>query len=206
MGREHAVSILHRPRRCASPQGGDQRTPPGVQGFWLAGGLRPDPQSPATFERSVLNWDEVHEGSHARMLDVVPSVDQASPVSPFGRGPRAPDYQCAVRHHAQPVAVLAERTARLLQPRRCGSPRARSVWGEPAPVSGRCRCDSMRPSPPARLPSGASPRPLVVKRDQPAATGSGVHNGSSSTNDAPPPGVDSAVISPPWSRASSRER
>jgi maltooligosyltrehalose trehalohydrolase len=28
----------------------------------------PDPQSPATFQRSVLRWDEVHEGSHGHML------------------------------------------------------------------------------------------------------------------------------------------
>jgi maltooligosyltrehalose trehalohydrolase len=28
----------------------------------------PDPQSQATFQRSVLRWDEVREGSHARML------------------------------------------------------------------------------------------------------------------------------------------
>jgi maltooligosyltrehalose trehalohydrolase len=29
----------------------------------------PDPQSPATFKRSVLTWSEVHEGSHGSMLD-----------------------------------------------------------------------------------------------------------------------------------------
>jgi len=29
----------------------------------------PDPQSPATFERSILKWEEAHEGSHERMLD-----------------------------------------------------------------------------------------------------------------------------------------
>ena len=29
----------------------------------------PDPQAVATFQRSVLKWDEVHEGTHARMLD-----------------------------------------------------------------------------------------------------------------------------------------
>jgi maltooligosyltrehalose trehalohydrolase len=28
----------------------------------------PDPQSPATFERSVLRWDELHDGIHERML------------------------------------------------------------------------------------------------------------------------------------------
>ena len=29
----------------------------------------PDPQAVATFKRSILNWGEVHEGAHARMLD-----------------------------------------------------------------------------------------------------------------------------------------
>jgi maltooligosyltrehalose trehalohydrolase len=29
----------------------------------------PDPQAVATFERSILKWEEVHEGMHARMLD-----------------------------------------------------------------------------------------------------------------------------------------
>lgn len=29
----------------------------------------PNPEDPETFQRSKLNWDEVHEGSHAEMLD-----------------------------------------------------------------------------------------------------------------------------------------
>ena len=29
----------------------------------------PDPESPETFQRSKLNWSEVHEGQHAEMLD-----------------------------------------------------------------------------------------------------------------------------------------
>jgi maltooligosyltrehalose trehalohydrolase len=35
---------------------------------WPPGSV-PDPQALATFERSILRWDEVREGSHARMLD-----------------------------------------------------------------------------------------------------------------------------------------
>lgn len=35
---------------------------------WTAGEV-PDPQDPATFERSKLNWDELHQGEHADMLD-----------------------------------------------------------------------------------------------------------------------------------------
>ncbi|MGA8635385.1 MAG: malto-oligosyltrehalose trehalohydrolase [Candidatus Dormiibacterota bacterium] len=34
---------------------------------WPAAAV-PDPQAPATFERSILKWDEVHEGMHAHML------------------------------------------------------------------------------------------------------------------------------------------
>ena len=30
----------------------------------------PDPQDPATYERSKLDWDELAEGRHARMLEV----------------------------------------------------------------------------------------------------------------------------------------
>jgi maltooligosyltrehalose trehalohydrolase len=29
----------------------------------------PDPQAPATFERSILRWDEMRDGVHGRMLD-----------------------------------------------------------------------------------------------------------------------------------------
>lgn len=32
--------------------------------------LVPDPQDPATFLRSKLDWDEVHAGDHARLLDI----------------------------------------------------------------------------------------------------------------------------------------
>lgn len=32
--------------------------------------LVPDPQDPATFDRSHLNWEERHQGEHARLLDL----------------------------------------------------------------------------------------------------------------------------------------
>ena len=35
---------------------------------WDAGAI-PDPEAPETFTRSKLNWDEVHEGRHAEMLE-----------------------------------------------------------------------------------------------------------------------------------------
>jgi maltooligosyltrehalose trehalohydrolase len=35
---------------------------------WPPGSV-PDPQATATFERSILRWDEVREDGHARMLD-----------------------------------------------------------------------------------------------------------------------------------------
>ena len=36
--------------------------------------LVPDPQDPATFTRSKLNWDEAGEGAHARLLELYRSL------------------------------------------------------------------------------------------------------------------------------------
>ena len=56
----------------------------------------PDPQDPATYERSKLDWSEAGTGRHARILDGVPPAGRAAAVaarsSPTRRssGPPAP--------------------------------------------------------------------------------------------------------------------
>ena len=39
----------------------------------------PDPQDPATFERSKLNWDEIDDGEHGRLRRRLPAADRAAP-------------------------------------------------------------------------------------------------------------------------------
>ena len=38
----------------------------------------PDPQDPATFERSKLNWDEVDDGEHGRLRRVYRAADHVA--------------------------------------------------------------------------------------------------------------------------------
>ena len=39
----------------------------------------PDPQDPATFERSRLDWSELEDFGHARMLERLPAAGRAAP-------------------------------------------------------------------------------------------------------------------------------
>lgn len=56
------------------------------------------------------------------------------------------------------------------------------------------------------LPAGYDRQRRRADAVQAVVAGSSLQTGSVSTKDAPPPGVDRALMSPPWSRASSRER
>ncbi len=168
----------------------------------------PDPQSPATFQRSVLRWDEVRHGVHARMLTWYRDLIRIRRSRVCGRGRPARRQRmrgmtaCATCCSTPTTNCWWDATS-ATRPSRCPKPRDGSCCSRRTMPSARMqRLRSM----PTRLPSGAAPARPPDSSGQPASTAAGSHKGSDKAKDAPPPGVDSAVISPPWSLASSRER
>ena len=209
MGGEHAVSVLHRPRRRASSQGCHQRTPSRIQSLRLAADIGPGSAVARDLSSGrCCSGTRCIKGSTRACSPGIGDLIKLrrSRVSDADAEPATTNAWYDT--HAQPVAVLA--TSELLVGCNLGD--------APVPVpeaSGRklllssddAVCTDATPSLDAdevAIWSVATARPL--KQRSAGGDRLRIHNGSVQTNDAPPPGVDSAVISPPWSRASSRER
>ena len=71
VGGVDAVPVLHLPPGAGARQGHRRGPDRGVRADGLGPGAEvPDPQDPATFERSQLDWSELATGRHAVLLDV----------------------------------------------------------------------------------------------------------------------------------------
>lgn len=68
VGRGHALAVLHGPHRSRARRCRTSGQAPGVRGARVGRGGRPDPQDPATRDRSCLDWSEPEEALHARVL------------------------------------------------------------------------------------------------------------------------------------------
>ena len=83
VGREHAVPVLHRPRRSRARAGPSARA--GARSSPRSAGIPttcPIRRTPATFERSRLDWAEAGQEPPRRPAGLVPRADRAAPAAP----------------------------------------------------------------------------------------------------------------------------
>ncbi len=65
----------------------------------------PDPQDPATFARSKLDWDEVDEGAHARLLALYTALLQLRRERPELTDPRFGHTTVELDEHARWIVL-----------------------------------------------------------------------------------------------------
>ena len=78
----------------------------------------PDPQDPATFERSKLDWDEIGEGDHARLLALYTSLLQLRRTRPELTDPSFTHISVELDEDATLDRHPSRVVERLRQPRR----------------------------------------------------------------------------------------
>jgi maltooligosyltrehalose trehalohydrolase len=104
--------------------------------------LVPDPQDPATFLRSKLDWAELRIGDHARLLDAAPPADRATPRAAGLTDPRL-------------TRVVADR-----RPRRTDAARpSRRRRSSPSTSANTRWCSRRVPQARSRSPPGTAPPP-----------------------------------------------
>ena len=106
MGRLDAVAVLHLAPGAGAGRGGAR--PAGGEEFaahgWATDDV-PDPQDPATFERSKLDWDELAEPEHAEVLDFYRRLLQLRRLRPELSDPRLDQVEVAYDEGARWLVV-----------------------------------------------------------------------------------------------------
>jgi maltooligosyltrehalose trehalohydrolase len=94
VGGEHAVAVLHQPPGAGTGGRGARRAAARVRGARLGHDDVPDPQDPATFERSKLDWDEVKASPHREMLATYRELIRLRKTVPDLSDPRLAGSRC----------------------------------------------------------------------------------------------------------------
>ena len=155
-----AVPVLHLAPRAGARARGRRGPDRGVRRGWAGiPPIVPDPQDPATYDRSNLDWSELADGRHAVVLDAYRRLASAA----HGRGPSSPTPTCA-RSPAPPT--------RSAGCSRCGAAgsssrstsatsRSRSTWDR-----ARTRCSSRRRPPRSWTAPRCACRPTPARWSQ----------------------------------------
>ena len=116
----------------------------------------PDPQDPATFERSKLDWSELGTGRHARMLDVYRELARLRRALPELTDPA---FARTVVHVDEDARLFTMRRGALAGRSTSATPRRASSCGEVAAL--RDRVEVVLDGAVVRLPAhaGALVRP-----------------------------------------------